>query len=181
MHFFAQPPLRARAPEEGPGQIAWLDVLLSLSVMLVCFFYGVRALGLLGPDEPRYAAIARDMARTGDWVTPRLAGQPWFEKPILFYWLAGEAYRWFGDGELAMRLPSILAAILATMAAAWAGLRAFGTLAARLTLLMLPATVAMIGLAHSAGFDMLFAAFLMISAAAAAEMLERRRAQTPFR
>ena len=40
----------------------------------------------MGPDEPRYAWIARTMAQTGDWVTPRLYGSPWFEKPILYYW-----------------------------------------------------------------------------------------------
>src|SRR6185437_5302385 len=43
----------------------------------------------IGPDEPRYAAIAAAMARTQDWITPRLWGAAWFEKPVLYYWLAG--------------------------------------------------------------------------------------------
>ena len=146
--------------------------------MAVCFLVGLSALGLTGPDEPRYAAIARNMARSGDWVTPRLDGQPWFEKPALYYWLAGFAFRWFGDGEFAMRLPSVVAAVLATFAAAWAALRAYGIDAARLTLLMLPVTVALIGFSHAAASDMLFGGLLAAAAGAAAEMLQRPRAGT---
>ena len=169
-------PIRARSAEEGAFQISWLDALLPLALMLVCFFSGLGALGLTGPDEPRYAAIARNMARSGDWVTPRLSGQPWFEKPALYYWLAASAFRLFGDGEFAMRLPSVLAAMLATLAAAWAALRAYGLDAARLTLLMLPATVALIGFSHAAAPDMLFSGLLAAAAVAAAEMLQKPRA-----
>jgi 4-amino-4-deoxy-L-arabinose transferase-like glycosyltransferase len=153
--------------------------LLPAALMLICFFAGIAAIGLTGPDEPRYAAIARNMARTGDWVTPRLNGQPWFEKPVLYYWLAGAAYRAFGEGEFAMRLPSILGALLATLAAVWAALRAFGLDAASLTLLMLPVTVGLVGFSHSAAGDMLFAALLTATATAAAEMLGKKRAGTP--
>ncbi len=43
--------------------------------------------GLIGPDEPRYAAIALHMAESGDWITPTLWDEPWFEKPALLFWL----------------------------------------------------------------------------------------------
>lgn len=176
MKTVAQAPIRSRSAEESGCRISWLDLLLPLALMAVCFFVGLGALGLTGPDEPRYAAVARNMARTGDWVTPRLGGGPWLEKPALYYWLAGFAFRVFGDGEFAMRLPSALAAVLATLAAAWAALRAYGADAARLTLLMLPVTIGLISLSHSAAFDMLFAGLLAAAAAAAAEMLQKPRA-----
>ena len=176
METVARAPIRARSAEEGAFQISWLSALLPLALMLLCFSSGLGALGLTGPDEPRYAAIARNMARSGDWVTPRLNGQPWFEKPVLYYWSAAFAFRWFGDGEFAMRLPSVLAAILATLAAAWAALRAYGLDAARLTLLMLPATVALAGFSHAAAPDMLFSGFLTAASVAAAEMLQKPRA-----
>ena len=56
------------------------------------YFDGTDQRGLVGPDEPRYASIARTMAESGDWVTPRLAvdgaeAEPWFEKPALLYWI----------------------------------------------------------------------------------------------
>ena len=65
---------------------------------------------LLGPDEPRYARVAVEMQRAGEWVTPTLQGQPWLEKPPLYYWLAGAAFRALGETETAARLPSVLAA-----------------------------------------------------------------------
>jgi 4-amino-4-deoxy-L-arabinose transferase-like glycosyltransferase len=172
------PPIRARSAEEGACRISWLDLLFPAALMLICFFSGIGAIGLTGPDEPRYAAIARAMARTGDWVTPRLNGQPWFEKPALYYWIAGAAFQIFGDGEFAMRLPSVLAAVLATLAASWAALRAYGLDAARLTLLLLPVSVGLIGFSHSASGDMLFAALLTAAAAVAAEMLQQKRTGT---
>ena len=48
---------------------------------------------MFGPDEPRYAFISRAMAQSGDWITPRLWGAPWFEKPALLYWMQAAAFR----------------------------------------------------------------------------------------
>ena len=45
------------------------------------------------------------MAATGDWVTPRLYGQPWFEKPILYYWAAAIGFRLHLPAEWALRVP----------------------------------------------------------------------------
>src|SRR2546428_13276021 len=83
-----------------------IAVLAVLSYAL--FFYGLGSIGLVGPDEPRYAAIAREMVLTGDYITPRLYGMPWFEKPPLMYWLAALAYRLFGFQEAGARFPSAL-------------------------------------------------------------------------
>src|SRR5215468_4241038 len=52
---------------------------LILAALYLSYFHNLGAVGLVGPDEPRYAWIARDMMETGDWVTPRLYGKPWFE------------------------------------------------------------------------------------------------------
>ena len=69
-----------RSHEAMISKIAW--AVLILITLYVCYFSHLGAFGLVGPDEPRYAWIARDMAETGDWVTPRLYGKPWFEKPV---------------------------------------------------------------------------------------------------
>ena len=63
---------------------------------------------MLGPDEPRYASVGREMARSGDWITPRLWGQPWFEKPALLYWMTGAAFRLGFSEDLAPRVPVAL-------------------------------------------------------------------------
>lgn len=168
-------PIRSRAVEEGNFQIPLWGVPLILPFLYICLFSGLGALGLVGPDEPRYAAIARAMAETHDWVTPRLWGTPWFEKPVLYYWTAGIAMRIFGVSEFAARLPSALAALLAVLAASWTALRSYGVGAAWYSLLMLPTSVAMIGFSRAASPDMLFAGLLTAAMAVASEMLQTPR------
>ena len=168
-------PIRSRAAEEGNFQIPLWGVPLILFLLYVCLFSGLGALGLVGPDEPRYAAIARAMAETHDWVTPRLWGTPWFEKPVLYYWAAGIAMRLFGVSEFAARLPSALAALLAVAAIKWTALRCYGLGAAWYSLLMLPTSVAMIGFSRAASPDMLFAGLLTAAMAVACEMLQKPR------
>ena len=168
-------PIRSRAAEEGSFEIPLWGVPLILVLLYVCLFSGLGAIGLVGPDEPRYAAIARAMAETQDWVTPRLWGTPWFEKPVLYYWCAGIAMRIFGVSEFAARLPSALAALLAIAAVKWAALRSYGPATAWFGLLMLPASVAMIGFSRAASPDMLFAGLLTAAMAVACEILQKPR------
>jgi 4-amino-4-deoxy-L-arabinose transferase-like glycosyltransferase len=168
-------PIRSRAAEEGNFEIPLWGVPLIFLLLYVCLFSGLGALGLVGPDEPRYAAIARAMSETHDWVTPRLWGTPWFEKPVLYYWTAGMAMRLFGVSEFAARLPSALAALLAVAAVAWTALRSYGVETAWYSLLMLPTSVAMIGFSRAASPDMLFAGLLTAAMAVAVEMLQKPR------
>ena len=145
----------ARARAAGSG---WL--LLAVLVSYVCLLHGLTAIGLIGPDEPRYAAISRTMAATGDWVTPRLNGEPWFEKPVLFYWASAAAFRLVGDSELAVRIPSALSAVLTALALGWIGWRLYGATTAAVVLVLFPTTVSAFAFARGATTDMLFAALL---------------------
>lgn len=76
------------------------------------FWWRLGTLGLIDPDEPFYALTTREMVQSGDWVTPRLFGEPQFEKPIFFYWQTCLAQTFFGDNEFAARLPGTIAATL---------------------------------------------------------------------
>lgn len=93
-----------------PGKNSRL-VWLALPLAYLLYFFNLSASGLLGPDEPRYASVAREMARSGDWITPRLWGQPWFEKPALLYWMTATGFRLGLGTELAPRLPVALLAV----------------------------------------------------------------------
>jgi 4-amino-4-deoxy-L-arabinose transferase-like glycosyltransferase len=150
-------------------RLAW--TILVLATLYLCYFRNLGAIGLAGPDEPRYAWIARDMAETGDWITPRLYGKPWFEKPPLYYWSAGLSFKFFGVSATTARLPSAIYALLATLAMAWLALRVYGPETARWLLLLLPTTVAMIGFSHAAATDMPFAATLTIAMISAVRLL----------
>ncbi|MGH9735527.1 MAG: ArnT family glycosyltransferase [Candidatus Acidiferrales bacterium] len=153
--------------------------------MWICLFSHLGALGLLGPDEPRYASIAKNMAQTGDWVTPRLYGSPWFEKPILYYWTAGVGYLLHFSDEWAARLPSAIAALAAALCIGWLGWKfessndddsgVSETLSPLSAALLAPfifaTTVAAIGFARAATPDMLFAASITLAMGAAAIIL----------
>jgi 4-amino-4-deoxy-L-arabinose transferase-like glycosyltransferase len=84
----------------------WIAV-AAVAVFLL-LFWNIDGVGLLGPDEPRYASIGREMARSGDWITPRLWGEPWFEKPPLLYWMTAAGFAVGLGPETAARLPVAL-------------------------------------------------------------------------
>jgi 4-amino-4-deoxy-L-arabinose transferase-like glycosyltransferase len=172
-------PIAENPPTSRAALIGW--AVLIVATLYVCYFSHLGAIGFVGPDEPRYAWIARDMAETGDWVTPRLYGKPWFEKPPLFYWGAAASFKLFGVSEAAARLPSAISALLATLALAWLALRLYGAETARWLLLMLPTTVGMIGFSHAAATDMPFSAMLTIAMVCAAVVLGlTRNENTPI-
>jgi 4-amino-4-deoxy-L-arabinose transferase-like glycosyltransferase len=92
------------------------DSLLLAGFCAFLFLYGLGQFGLIGADEPRYAQVAREMLERHDWITPVLGGQPWLEKPPLYYWQAMLAYEVFGVSDWAARLPSALDATLLVLA-----------------------------------------------------------------
>ncbi|PYS81858.1 MAG: hypothetical protein DMF67_15135 [Acidobacteria bacterium] len=100
---------------------AWLVLFAAVCAV---YFYGLGAVPLLGPDEPRYAEVAREMLARGDLVTPTLGGHTWFEKPALVYWLMMAAYRVFGVSEFAARAGSALSGVLTILFVGWAAARA---------------------------------------------------------
>ena len=172
-----------KSSTSAAARVGW--TVLILATLYVCYFSHLGAIGFVGPDEPRYAWIARAMTETGDWVTPRLYGQPWFEKPPLYYWGAALSFTIFGVSEATARLPSAISALFATLALAWLALRMYGAETARWLLLLLPTTVGMIGFSHAAATDMPFSGMLTIAIVCAAVALrlvpatESRPSPTP--
>jgi 4-amino-4-deoxy-L-arabinose transferase-like glycosyltransferase len=150
-------------------RLAW--TILIFGTLYLCYFHNLGAIGLVGPDEPRYAWIARDMGETGDWITPHLYGKPWFEKPPLYYWSAALSFKLFGVSETTARLPSAIYALLATLAMAWLAWHIYGAETARWLLLLLPTTVGMIAFSHAAATDMPFGATLTMAMVFAAKLL----------
>lgn len=82
---------------------------------------------LAKPDEGRYAEIARNMANSGDYVTPRLNGIKYFYKPPLQYWATAIAFEAFGRNEWTARLWVSLCGLLATLLVAYTAMRYWGT------------------------------------------------------
>jgi 4-amino-4-deoxy-L-arabinose transferase-like glycosyltransferase len=94
--------------------------------LLICaftWFAGLEYRALFTPDEGRYADIAREMLDSNDWVTPRLNGIKYLEKPPLQYWATAGAFALFGADEWTARLWPALTGFLGVVFTALAGLR----------------------------------------------------------
>ncbi len=109
----------------------WLapTALAALVLIGVSYFVGLGRLPLFDQDEPRYAATARTMLETGDYVRLRFNEQPRWAKPPLIYWLMAASYRLFGVNESAARLPSAVSTLAMLAALVWLGRRAAGVAA----------------------------------------------------
>ena len=138
-------------------------LLLILGFVWVQFFLGLGGLGLVGPDEPRYAQVAREMLVSGDLVTPRYFGEPWLEKPVLYYWLASATYWLFGVNEFGARLPSALAAVLGVFCVYLVGRQREGSLEGLFSCLILAASILYFSLARAASTDMVFSAAMAVA------------------
>ncbi|VTS07228.1 ArnT family glycosyltransferase [Tuwongella immobilis] len=100
--------------------------LLVLLILPAIILYPTRSYLLLEPDEGRYAQIGREMVSSGDWVVPTLQGQPYLDKPPLFYWGVSLAYRLFGISDASARLVPALAVHLTILLVYLIGRRSLG-------------------------------------------------------
>ncbi|MGZ8844321.1 MAG: ArnT family glycosyltransferase [Pyrinomonadaceae bacterium] len=94
-----------------------------LLFILIAGFYlwALGSLPLVGPDEPRYAQVAREMFARRDFITPTLGGYPWFEKPPLLYWMMMLSYRILGINEYAARFGPAICGLLTAAFVYWIG------------------------------------------------------------
>ena len=98
------------------GRRSWLRDFLVLAVLSGVWFCGLLGMRpLSNPDEGRYTEIPREMAASGDYVTPRLNGVKYFEKPPLVYWLSALTFRQFGVNEFTARLWNGLFAVMGVL------------------------------------------------------------------
>ena len=104
-----------------PSALAKRLYLVIFIVIIAVYLFWLGHLPLLGPDEPRYAQVAREMLLRGDPITPTLGGHTWFEKPALLYWMMIAAAKVFGMNEWSARLGPALCGLLTIAAVWWVG------------------------------------------------------------
>lgn len=103
--------------------------------LLFAFMLGHRALSI--PDEGRYVEIPREMLETGDFVTPRLNGLKYFEKPVLFYWLEALAISIAPENETILRILPAFLGLLGVLGVYIAGCSLFSRRAGNLAAIVL--------------------------------------------
>jgi 4-amino-4-deoxy-L-arabinose transferase-like glycosyltransferase len=92
-------------------------------LLAIVWFGGLEYRGLFQPDEGRYAEISREMLASGDWITPRLNGLKYFEKPPLQYWATAASFALFGEDEWTARLWTAVTGFLGLLFVVFAGNR----------------------------------------------------------
>ena len=94
-----------------------ITLLIILVSGIILFILGLGSTGLVDETPPLFAAAARAMSESGDWLTPKVNGIFRFDKPPLIYWLMGFFYSlpkneiWDSFGTLSARLPSALGSL----------------------------------------------------------------------
>jgi len=119
--------------------------------------------GIIDTSEGYYAEGAREMVESGNYLIPHLNYRPWFEKPILIYWLLALSYNILGVSELAARLPSALCAIALVPLTYWFCRRFIGRRAAVLAAVCLVSSPLYAVIGHLALTDMPLTFFVAIS------------------
>jgi len=157
----------------APSPRGLVTLFIALSIL---WFATLDARRLVHPDEGRYAEIAREMAATGDWVTPRLNGLKYFEKPPLQYWVTAAAYRVFGVHEWTARLWPALAGFLGVLTLGAAGYALGGVTLGAYAGVVLATTLWHAGIAQIVTLDSGLSFFLALGFSA---LVIAQRAETP--
>ena len=138
--------------------------MFALTVFL--WFATLNHNALVRPDEGRYAEIPREMLSSGDWVTPRLNGLKYFEKPALQYWATATAYTVFGEHNWTARLWAALTGFLGIWLVYFTGSRLYGRRAGYMAALVLASSFLYFAIGHINILDMGVSFFMNLSLAA---------------
>jgi 4-amino-4-deoxy-L-arabinose transferase-like glycosyltransferase len=141
----------------------WIVLAVALAI---AWFANLDVRKLQHPDEGRYAEIAREMLASGDWVTPRLNGIKYFEKPPLQYWMTAASFRAFELDEWTARLPGALAGFLMVLVVGYAGAALGGPASGMYAAAVLAGSVWPFAIAHMVTLDALLAFWLTLALAA---------------
>lgn len=139
-------------------RISWpygLRGVLCVFLILVPFFcFELNIRPFCDPDEGRYVEISREMVATGDYITPRLNGLKYFEKPPLFYWLQSALIRAFGIDEFSMRILPALFAILGCLGLFCIARRRYSNTVALISSSILATNLLYYGMGHIITLDL---------------------------
>jgi 4-amino-4-deoxy-L-arabinose transferase-like glycosyltransferase len=136
-------------------------VLVWAVVCAVVVFWRLGEASFWDPDEAHYAQASREMLMAGRWLLPSYNGQPFFDKPILFYLLQVTSFSLFGVTEFAARLVPALASLGLLWFTARAGQAFYDRPTGQLSALMLGVSAPFFALIRYAIVDMVFACFLI--------------------
>lgn len=129
-------------------------IFLLFAVFALVWFLSLVPRHLAKTDEGRYGEIPREMVATGDWLTPRLDGLKYFEKPALQYWATALFFKTLGQGEFTTRLWTGLTGFCGVLLTGFTARRLYGDAAGLYTAAVLASSLLYLLMAHVATLDM---------------------------
>ena len=137
-----------------PLPVSRKTVLACWFVLVLIWFVPLGWRALFSPDEGRYASIGLAMLQSGDWITPRLNGLLYFEKPIFQYWVTAASLAVFGINEFAARFWPATSGFLTIVAVAFTARRLWGPLSGAYAALLAAGTTWISANSHFLTLDM---------------------------
>lgn len=128
----------------------WFVAIISIIVI----FFNLGGIPLLDPDEPVYAETPKEMFVFDEFVSPRIFGEYWYDKPPMYYWLVAGSYKILGISEFSSRFPSALLAIACALFIYWSGRRLFNERVGMISALVLTTSIEFFYLGKAAVTDM---------------------------
>ena len=153
-------------PAAAPTPLRAMPFVLIL-VLSGLLLYPCMSFHLFEPDEGRYAQIPREMLTSGEWIVPTLQGEPYLDKPPLFYWLVMLSYSIFGYHDWAARLIPALAMHASILLTYLLGRRIVGERSAFWGALLLTVSPIFLGVGRLLVLDGLLTLWITISVLAA--------------
>lgn len=131
-----------------------------LGITVFIMFFNLGGIPLLDPDEPVYAETPKEMIAFGDFVSPRIYGEYWYDKPPMYYWLVAASFKVFGVNEFAARFPSAFLGVLCVLLVYRTGSKLFGQTVGIVGALVLATSIEYFYVAKAAVTDITLTLFL---------------------
>ncbi|MBA3660992.1 MAG: glycosyltransferase family 39 protein [Gammaproteobacteria bacterium] len=142
----------------------WIIDLIFFAIMLLLFYTAwLGSYPVFTPDEGRYTEVAREMVARGDYITPRVNGVVFLDKPILYYWLQALSIQLFGLKEWAYRLFPVLLGLIGCLTTYICTRHLFDRLTAWFAAALLATTPLYFACSHYANLDLEVAVLISAS------------------
>jgi 4-amino-4-deoxy-L-arabinose transferase-like glycosyltransferase len=137
--------------------------LITAIISVIIIFFNLDGIPLLDPDEPVYAETPKEMLLYDDFISPKIFGEYWYDKPPMYYWLVTLSYKIFGINDFAARFPSASLAVICILAMLYFGNKMFNKRTGMASALILVTSIEYFYLGKAAVTDITLNLFLTCS------------------
>jgi len=150
--------------KQASNRSNWVSDIIILGVIFAAFYFlKLGSYPFFTPDEGRYSEVAREMLATGDFITPRVNGIAFLDKPILYYWMQAASMGTFGVHEWSVRFFPVFYGLFGCIAVYLAARRLFNRQTGILSAIILGLSPLYFGASHYANLDLEVAVLISIS------------------